>query len=40
MRDGLRAVVLPMFGGKMPEWWYEGMADTEDLAILYADLDG
>ncbi|MGN6136531.1 MAG: hypothetical protein ACTHOU_18765 [Aureliella sp.] len=39
IRDGAKAVIAPMFGSKMPDWWYEGMADTEDLAQLYHDLD-
>lgn len=38
VRDGIRAAVLPMFGTKMSDWWYDGCADTKDLAILYRDL--
>ena len=38
VRDGVKSVVAPMFKAKMPDYWYEGNADTDDLAGYLKEL--
>lgn len=38
VRDGVKSVVASMFKGKMPAYWYEGNADTDDLAEYLQEI--
>lgn len=38
VRDGVAAAIGPAFGQKMPDYWYSGIAETDDQAAFLRDL--